>query len=82
MRNKRHMLNEIRATEFACLELRLFLDTHPDDARAMEDYDICACRLRQLMDDYSCKYGPLLGNGLQPAGECRTWVKSPWPWEM
>lgn len=75
------LLNEIRATEFACLELQLFLDTHPDSARALADYNDCSCRLRKLMDHYCCEYGPLLGNGLQPAGQSWTWAQSPWPWD-
>ena len=75
-------LNEIRATEFCCLELQLFLDTHPDDACALSEFNACSCRLRQLLDSYCCEYGPLLGYGLQPAGNSWTWAKSPWPWEM
>lgn len=32
------LLEKIREARFACIELRIYLDTHPDDAIAQADY--------------------------------------------
>jgi len=80
--NQKKLLHEIQCVEFACIELKLFLDTHPCNAGALADFNACSCRLRKLLDRYCCEYGPLLGNGLQPTGPAWTWAYSPWPWDM
>lgn len=64
---------------FAAWELRLYLDTHPNDARALEAY-------RQLCSrsgsgcSYACSPGQ--GNNAEEASpEVWTWIADPWPWE-
>ncbi|MDI9568500.1 MAG: spore coat protein CotJB, partial [Bacillota bacterium] len=38
-RDRRELLLKIMALDFTALELNLYLDTHPRDARALEDYN-------------------------------------------
>ncbi len=76
------LLCEIQAVEFTCLELQLFLDTHPDEPNALSDFNACSCRLRRLLDQYCNEFGPIVSSGLQPAGATWSWADSPWPWEM
>jgi len=33
------LLEKIQEARFACIELRIYLDTHPDDALAKADYE-------------------------------------------
>jgi spore coat protein JB len=80
--NQKKLLEEIRCAQFACIDIKLFLDTNPCNAAALADFNTCSCHLRKLMDRYCCEYGPLVGFGLQPAGQSWTWGQSPWPWEM
>jgi len=59
---------------FAAWETRLYLDTHPMDANALQFYQ----QLCQQMDqpNYACTFA-----GCQTGGTWR-WVDDPWPWEV
>ncbi|MGQ9780164.1 MAG: spore coat protein CotJB [Bacillota bacterium] len=76
------LLQEIQAVEFTCLDLQLYLDTHPDDRRALADYNTQAQRLATLKAEYAERYGPLMHFGHEPAGYTWAWVHEPWPWEI
>ena len=65
---------------FMCVELNIYLDTHPDAANARADYLCYARRLNQLIDQYEAEYGPLLNFGQSPT-ETGCYVMSQWPWE-
>ena len=65
---------------FICVELNIYLDTHPDDANARADYLCYARRLNQLIVQYEAEYGPLLNFGQSPT-ETGCYVMSQWPWE-
>mgnify|MGYP001202181732 FL=1 len=54
------LLKEIMAVDFVVYELALFLDTHPNDRRALEDHNNFAMKSRQLREMFERKYGPLI----------------------
>lgn len=71
-----------QAISFSAWELRLYLDTHPDDAQALELYR----RYCGPMDrpGYACAFTPDgqdadVGSG---CGERWRWLDNPWPWEL
>jgi len=68
--NKCYCLREqIRAARFALVELRLYLDTHPDDEKAQQEYCERNARVLEAEKEYaSCC-------GIDP------WVSDPWPWD-
>lgn len=72
------MLNEIKCYQFAITELALYLDTHPDDERALCLHRKYARELKDLQDKYQKVYGPLTINF--PCNKWR-WLEEPWPWE-
>lgn len=65
---------------FMCVELNLYLDTHPSDENARTDYQCYARRLSQLIDQYENEYGPLFNFG-QSSTDKGCYVMSQWPWE-
>lgn len=75
------LLNRIAEAQFCCIELQLYLDTHPEDAIATADYNCYAERLDDLMTTYHNEYGPLMNFGVCPyvAG---SWVDQKWPWQQ
>lgn len=75
------LLQKIGEARFACVELQLYLDTHPEDETAMQDFLSYAEKLRQLIGMYEREYGPLLnfGESVSTAG---SWVYQKWPWEV
>ena len=74
------LLMKIGEARFACVELQLYLDTHPEDADARSDFNSYANALDRLCAEYTQTYGPLenFGNSTHDAG---SWVYQKWPWQ-
>lgn len=79
--SKEQLLKQIGCTQFVCVELNLYLDTHPNDEDALSDYLSYSEQLRGLIEQYEELYGPLLNFGHSPT-EAGSWVCSKWPWEQ
>ena len=75
---RRKMMMQIRELEFAINELALYLDTHPDDQKALCLHRKYCNELRPLKDQYQKVYGPL--DICFPRNKWR-WLEEPWPWE-
>ena len=75
---KEEMLQQIRCYEFAINELALYLDTHPEDEKALCLHRKYAREAKDLKDKYQKVYGPLTIN--YPCNKWR-WIEEPWPWE-
>lgn len=52
-------MDEIGTISFALDELRLFLDTHPNDREALNLFNTNAKKRRELMNYYTENFGPL-----------------------
>lgn len=74
------LLKQIAECEFTCCDINLYLDTHPDDSRAIADYNCYCEQLRALKDLYCSKFGPLENFGNSPYEVGNEWVHSSWPW--
>lgn len=74
------LLSRIDEIQFVCVELNLYLDTHPDDTKAQEDYLSYARELHDLMMMYDAEYSPLMNFG-HSHGDAGSWVYSKWAWE-
>ena len=75
---REEMLNQIRALDFAVVELAEYLDTHEDDQKALCLHKEYATQLKELKDKYQKVYGPL--SIYFPCNKWR-WLEEPWPWE-
>ena len=75
---RREMMDKIRSLNFAIIELGLYLDTHPDDEKALCLHREYTKELKELMDQYQKIYGPL--TIYFPCKKWR-WLEEPWPWE-
>ena len=75
---RREMIQEIRCLEFGITELALYLDTHPDDQRALCMHREYCKKVKELKDKYQKIYGPL--TIFFPCNKWR-WLEEPWPWE-
>lgn len=72
-------LAELQALEFVLVELGLYLDTHQEDAEAMELFRQYSALEKAGRERYEAKYGPVT----QPAtaqSKTWSWIKDPWPW--
>lgn len=71
---------ELQALAFAVNELALYLDTHPNDAEALDLYETYQQTLHDAMMHFSKEHGPL--NHTVPGKRGRyCWPNDPWPWE-
>ena len=81
--NQMAMLKRLQEMEFVAIELNLYLDTHPCDSDALNDYNCAVEMIRKLMKEYEECYGPLLPFGMAATKEDEwQWAQGPWPWEM
>lgn len=71
----------IGEARFACVELGLYLDTHPEDEAARNDYNCYGERLRSLLSAYTEAENNLLNFGQCPQGN-PGYILSPWPWQL
>ena len=75
---REEMIMKIKELNFAIVELALYLDTHPDDRKALCLYSNYAKELKDVKDKYQKVYGPL--TIYFPCKKWR-WLEEPWPWE-
>ena len=75
---RQEMIDQIKALDFAIIELGLYLDTHPDDQRALCMHREYCKEVKDLKDKYQKVYGPL--TIFYPCNKWR-WCEMPWPWE-
>jgi len=75
---RREMSNKIKSYDFAINELALYLDTHPEDEKALCLHRKYCKMAKELKDKYQKVYGPLTIN--YPCNKWR-WLEEPWPWE-
>ena len=72
-------LTELQAIGFAVQELALYLDTHRDDAEALEMYTAYQEMYQKCRLAYEKAYGPLNHKSVNKGGY--RWFDDPWPWE-
>ena len=73
------LLQQIQSLSFAMNELGLYLDTHCDDAEALELFNKYVELYKTGEKRYVERYGPI--RQMQAGGEEYTWLCAPWPWE-
>lgn len=79
-REQLELLKELMALEFTAIELNLYLDTHPNDQRALMEYNAVCQQLMMLKERYERCYGPL--TPCNPSAFPWQWIEEPWPWEI
>ena len=71
----------LKALDFALIETGLFLNTHPQDAKALAYFNKLTEERNDALQTYYKNCGPLtLFDGVTKSSW--DWVKTPWPWEM
>jgi len=80
--SKAKLITMIQEVQFVCIELNLFLDTHPQDARALRDFNSYSKQLKELIEMYECNYGPLFNFGISQNPGKWQWIDPLWPWQI
>lgn len=73
-------LSELQVLGFALHELALYLDTHRDDAQALEAYRSYQQIYHECLMKYEREHGPIT-HALPSDRAEYAWLDDPWPWE-
>ena len=76
--NRSNMILKIQELGFACVDLNLYLDNHPDDANAVNMYNSFSKQLNEAIRNYECKYGPLTNFGYGKNKTTYRWYYGSW----
>ncbi len=80
MKDRKQLMHEINVASFTVDEAVLFLDTHPDDSKAMAYYQEWSEKRRDLVRTYEKQFGPLTNDSVADTDKF-SWLDEPWPWE-
>ena len=81
MTDRYELYRSIQELSFACVDLNLFLDTHPDCEEALRDFNQLSMDLNKLRRHYEMNFSPMLNYGNSPSKYPWGWIEEPWPWE-
>lgn len=77
---KNELLRNLSSAQFACVEMNLYLDTHPNDAAALAKFKKYTENANAARRAYVQKCGPITASDVYGNTHFE-WVNSPWPWE-
>lgn len=79
--DKNKLRHYIDVVSFVVDDTKLFLDTHPDDAEALEHFDNYNNARNRAMQEYASHFGPMTISTAS-GDKGWQWAMQPWPWEM
>ena len=82
MNNKQQLMYNIDKLSFAADDVKLFLDTHPDNTDALDYYEKIKIMRNKAVEEYTNMYGPI--SAYQVNVSNNSWVRNqgPWPWQI
>ena len=72
-------LGELMTLGFVVDEMRLYLDTHPEDQEAFEALKDMVLLAKEARKRYAAQYGPVSFDDVV-LSETYDWIDAPWPW--
>ncbi len=84
---RERMLLKLQESSFALDDLRLYLDTHPEDGQGLAVFKERLAERKTLLRTFAQRFYPLTPDCMadiyesMPAMECYCWQKGPMPWE-
>ncbi|WP_263560143.1 spore coat protein CotJB [Paenibacillus polymyxa] len=76
------LLEKLQAVDFVLVELNLYLNTHPDDLQAIEQFNKLTQERTAIANEYQLLYGPLQNFGRAYSKYPWEWSQAPWPWQV
>ena len=76
------IMEQLQAVDFVLVELTLYLDTHPDDLEAINQFNHYVKERKRLKKAFESQFGPLLQFGNSYSGYPWNWKDTPWPWQV
>ena len=80
--SREQLLNMVNEVSFAVDDIKLYLDTHPEDEEALAFFKENVRIRNEALKKYADQYGPLtIDTGDDTCSRQWDWVMQPWPWE-
>lgn len=76
------LLQQLQEIDFVLVELNLYLDTHPNDPQALQQFNQLVQQRWTLAQRYEENYGPLQNLGRSYSRQPWQWIETPWPWQV
>ena len=81
MTEREILMKKLQSADFALLEANEFLDTHPNDQKAMAFYKKHLDIYNALKNEFVNKFGPISAKDFD-CDRKWAWVDNPWPWQL
>lgn len=87
LNREQEMLLQIQRVAFVLDDLRLYMDTHPEDKEGLKLWKDMLKKKKHLMRDFALQYYPLTESTMEdiyehyPESECYCWAEGRIPWE-
>ncbi len=81
MQSRSELIHQLSYIGFAMDDIRLFLDTHPGDTRAIELFNDYAKTYAALKQEYTDNYQPFTSYCRNNDDNMWLWNDFPMPWE-
>lgn len=78
----KQLLEDLQAATFVMHDLTLYLDTHPKDQQAIEQYNHYEKYKRELVEYIESRFGPIEMYANNPSQNKWVWANGPWPWQL
>lgn len=72
-------LRQLQDYNFAAYDLNLYLNTHPNDAKAIRMHHDMVKKMREAKEAFESQYGPLTADASTNTQRW-DWIDNPWPW--
>ena len=79
--NRRELFEYINQISFAVDDVKLFLDTHPENQKALDYFQKYKEKRIEALKEYAEVYGPLTVDRVSENSDCWNWINEPWPWQ-
>lgn len=82
MSSRKELMDQINHASFMVDDIKLYLDTHPQDMEALAHFQEYSQIRNQSLKEYAKLYGPLTVDLAEYSCTDRwNWVNEPWPWQ-
>ncbi|MGE6258867.1 spore coat protein CotJB [Heyndrickxia sporothermodurans] len=76
------ILEDLQAIDFVIVELTLYLDTHPGDKDAVQQYNLSIQQRKKIKKEFENRFGALTNFGYSYSQFPWEWKNAPWPWQV
>ena len=79
--DQQNLMLSLQQTGLTMDDLRIYLDTHPNDDFAMQRFNESAEKYPTLLQEYNARYSPLLSICWQNGTAEWQWALTDFPWD-